>query len=36
MEGMIARELISLALKQLEYSYAPYSHYKVGAARLTA
>ena len=36
MEGRIARELISVALKQLEYSYAPYSHYKVGAALLTA
>lgn len=36
MEGRIARELISVAFKQLEYSYAPYSHYKVGAALLTA
>ncbi len=28
------KELISIALQQLAFSYAPYSHYKVGAALL--
>ncbi|MGN0361740.1 MAG: cytidine deaminase [Bilifractor sp.] len=27
--------LIDMAVKQLQYSYAPYSHFKVGAALLT-
>ena len=28
-------EMIELAISQLAFSYAPYSHYKVGAALLT-
>jgi len=31
----IVKELIRCALKQLDYSYAPYSKFKVGAALLT-
>lgn len=33
-EGQI-HELIGTAISQLEYAYAPYSHFKVGAALLT-
>ncbi len=34
MEKALIEELIELAIKQLEFSYAPYSHFKVGAALL--
>ena len=32
---MNVNEMIELATEQLKYSYAPYSHFKVGAALLT-
>ena len=34
MKKEMIEELIDLAIKQLEFSYAPYSHFKVGAALL--
>ncbi len=35
MDGKLAEEMIDLAIEQLQYSYAPYSGFKVGAALLT-
>ena len=35
MEKALAEKLIDMAAAQLAYSYAPYSHFKVGAALLT-
>ena len=35
MDKELIEEMIDLAGKQLEYSYSPYSHFKVGAALLT-
>lgn len=35
MDKKLVEEMIELATKQLEYSYAPYSGFKVGAALLT-
>lgn len=32
MEEAVIRKLIKTAVRQLSYSYAPYSHFKVGAA----
>lgn len=32
---MNVKQMIELATEQLKYSYAPYSHFKVGAALLT-
>ena len=34
MKKEMIEELIDLAIKQLEFSYVPYSHFKVGAALL--
>lgn len=34
MEEAVIRKLIRTAVRQLSYSYAPYSHFKVGAALL--
>ena len=34
MEKAVIRKLIRTAVRQLSYSYAPYSHFKVGAALL--
>lgn len=34
MKKEMIEELIDLAVKQLEFSYVPYSHFKVGAALL--
>lgn len=34
MEKAVIRKLIKTAVRQLSYSYAPYSHFKVGAALL--
>lgn len=34
MEKQLVEEMIDLAIKQLEYSYVPYSHFHVGAALL--
>ena len=34
MEEAVIRKLIKKAVRQLSYSYAPYSHFKVGAALL--
>ena len=34
MEEAVIRKLIKTAVRQLSYSYAPYSHFKVGAALL--
>ena len=34
MEEKQIKEMIDLAIRQLEYSYAPYSHFHVGAALL--
>ena len=31
----LAEKMITLAIEQLQYSYTPYSHFKVGAALLT-
>lgn len=36
MEQALVEKLIETAIAQLKYSYAPYSHFKVGAALLTA
>lgn len=35
MNGKLAEEMIDLAIEQLQYSYTPYSGFKVGAALLT-
>ncbi|MDE7243499.1 MAG: cytidine deaminase [Oscillospiraceae bacterium] len=35
MEKKLIDEMIGLAVAQLQYSYSPYSHFKVGAALLT-
>lgn len=35
MDKKLVEEMIELAAKQMEYSYAPYSGFKVGAALLT-
>ena len=35
MDRKIAEEMIELAIKQLAFSYAPYSNFKVGAALRT-
>lgn len=35
MDRKLTEEMIDLAIEQLSYSYAPYSHFKVGAALLT-
>ena len=35
MDTKLVEEMIELAMKQLKYSYAPYSGFKVGAALLT-
>lgn len=35
MDKKIAEEMIELAIKQLDFSYAPYSKFKVGAALRT-
>ena len=35
MEQALVEKLIETAIAQLKYSYAPYSHFKVGAALLT-
>lgn len=35
MDKKLAEEMIELAIKQLSYSYTPYSGFKVGAALLT-
>lgn len=35
MDKKLVEEMIELAIKQLEHSYAPYSGFKVGAALLT-
>lgn len=35
MEKALVEEMIGLAIRQLDYAYAPYSHFKVGAALLT-
>lgn len=35
MEKKLVEELIEIAIKQLEFSYTPYSGFKVGAALLT-
>ena len=34
MEEAVIRKLIKTAVRQLSYSYSPYSHFKVGAALL--
>lgn len=34
MDKKLVEEMIDLAIKQLEFSYTPYSHFKVGAALL--
>ena len=36
MDGQMITQLIDIAIEQLKYSYTPYSHFKVGAALLTA
>lgn len=35
MDRELAEKMIELAIEQLQYSYTPYSHFKVGAALLT-
>lgn len=35
MEKALVEEMIGLAVRQLDLAYAPYSHFKVGAALLT-
>ena len=35
MDKKIAEEMIELAIKQLDFSYAPYSEFRVGAALRT-
>ena len=35
MEKKQIEEMIDLAIRQLDYSYVPYSHFHVGAALLT-
>lgn len=35
MEKKLVQEMIALAIEQLQYSYTPYSGFKVGAALLT-
>lgn len=35
MDRELIQKMIDLAIEQLAYSYAPYSHFKVGAALLT-
>ena len=35
MDKKIAEEMIELAIKQLDFSYVPYSGFKVGAALRT-
>jgi len=35
MEKTLVEEMIGLAVRQLDLAYAPYSHFKVGAALLT-
>lgn len=35
MDRELAEKMIDLAIEQLQYSYTPYSHFKVGAALLT-
>lgn len=35
MEKALAKKMIGLAIEQLNFSYTPYSNYKVGAALLT-
>ena len=35
MDKKLAEEMIELAIGQLQYSYTPYSGFKVGAALLT-
>ena len=36
MDKKIIEEMITLAIKQMEFSYTPYSNFKVGAVLLTA
>ena len=36
MNEQIKKEMVAEAFRMLEYSYAPYSHFKVGAALLSA
>ena len=36
MNEQVKKEMIAEAFRMLEYSYAPYSHFKVGAALLCA
>lgn len=35
MDRELIQKMIDLAIEQLQYSYTPYSHFKVGAALLT-
>lgn len=35
LDQALVKEMISLAIRQLDFSYSPYSHFKVGAALLT-
>lgn len=35
MDKELIQKMIDLAIEQLQYSYTPYSHFKVGAALLT-
>lgn len=35
MDGKLAEEMIDLAIERLQYSYTPYSGFKVGASLLT-
>ena len=36
MNEQVKKEMVAEAFRMLEYSYAPYSHFKVGAALLSA
>lgn len=35
MDKKLTEEMIDLAIRQMEFSYVPYSHFRVGAALLT-
>lgn len=35
MDSKLTEKMIDVAIEQLQYSYTPYSHFKVGAALLT-